>query len=612
MRTGRSLLNALLTAVIAVSLIGLPAPQPAHAADPLYRINAGGPALLVGPWAVDNNDNPSQFSNHEAAGTSATIPTPDAQTRTPSVPLGTNTNLFRSHRFDPPGGPEMSWSFPVANGGYIVRLYFSETADGGPGTQVINGPGQRIFDVSIEGNKVINDLDVWAAAGDNDTGIARSFIVQASGGIQIDFEREVQNPMISGIEIIPVDAGNNPVDVIPSAVTFATQPGTSAQRTITLSNLGGSSSPSVTLTGVSIGGNDASDFSHDFPGSVTLGPGDSRDIVVTFDAPGAQGESNATMSVATSGAGTFTVDLTGISSNSIQPSTLGTSVNTVGFGSVAVNDTKSVNVNLTNEGSDLPIAVNAVDVIGKDADLFSVSGGTGNLAPGGSKPVTVTFDPDSSGSKTATLRIDHDGENGPTTLPISGNATTVTIPSAGFVDIGGSIFQEEINWLASTGITRGCNPPANDRFCPEDSVTRGQMAAFLHRALEDVLTPGAAVDFVDDDGSTFEADIEWLAATGVTRGCNPPTNDEFCPEDSVTRGQMAAFLHRALEDQLELTSFPTYIDDNNSTFEADIEWLGATGVTRGCNPPTNDRFCPNDEVTREQMAAFLFRALAEQ
>ncbi len=50
--------------------------------------------------------------------------------------------------------------------------------------------------------------------------------------------------------------------------------------------------------------------------------------------------------------------------------------------------------------------------------------------------------------------------------------------------------------------------------------------------------------FVDDDTSIFEADIEWLAAAGVTKGCNPPSNDEFCPEESVTRGQMAAFLHR--------------------------------------------------------------------
>lgn len=44
----------------------------------------------------------------------------------------------------------------------------------------------------------------------------------------------------------------------------------------------------------------------------------------------------------------------------------------------------------------------------------------------------------------------------------------------------------------------------------------------------------------------FEADIDKLATAGVTRGCNPPVNDQFCPGKAVTRGQMAAFLHRAL------------------------------------------------------------------
>jgi hypothetical protein len=57
-----------------------------------------------------------------------------------------------------------------------------------------------------------------------------------------------------------------------------------------------------------------------------------------------------------------------------------------------------------------------------------------------------------------------------------------------------------------------------------------------------VMAVGGA--FTDDDASVFEADIEWLAAAGITRGCNPPTNDLYCPKDSVTRGQMAAFLHR--------------------------------------------------------------------
>lgn len=62
------------------------------------------------------------------------------------------------------------------------------------------------------------------------------------------------------------------------------------------------------------------------------------------------------------------------------------------------------------------------------------------------------------------------------------------------------------------------------------------------------LVPVAAIaagGFTDvDDDSVFKTDIEWLADAGVTKGCNPPTNDRFCPSSNVTREQMAAFMHR--------------------------------------------------------------------
>jgi hypothetical protein len=106
-------------------------------------------------------------------------------------------------------------------------------------------------------------------------------------------------------------------------------------------------------------------------------------------------------------------------------------------------------------------------------------------------------------------------------------------------------FHADIRWLDDSGITKGCDPPGNDRFCPDDPVTRGQMAAFLVRALH--LTDTGTADFVDDDDSVFEADIERLAHARITLGCNPPTNNRFCPDDPVTRGQMAAFLRRAFQ-----------------------------------------------------------------
>ncbi|MCH8985271.1 MAG: S-layer homology domain-containing protein, partial [Acidobacteria bacterium] len=156
-------------------------------------------------------------------------------------------------------------------------------------------------------------------------------------------------------------------------------------------------------------------------------------------------------------------------------------------------------------------------------------------------------------------------------------------------------------------ITKGCNPPANDQFCPGDQVTRGQMAAFLVRALG-LTDDGGGEQFDDDDGSIFELDIAKLAAAGITKGCNPPTNNQFCPNDKVTRAQMAAFLVRAL-GLTDDGGGNVFTDDDGSIFETDIAKLAAAGITKGCNPPTNDQFCPDNIVTREQMAAFLRRAL---
>jgi len=52
------------------------------------------------------------------------------------------------------------------------------------------------------------------------------------------------------------------------------------------------------------------------------------------------------------------------------------------------------------------------------------------------------------------------------------------------------------------------------------------------------------------DNNVFKADIEWLASVGVTKGCNPPANTKYCPDSFVTRGQMAAFMHRLSTDRV--------------------------------------------------------------
>jgi hypothetical protein len=68
--------------------------------------------------------------------------------------------------------------------------------------------------------------------------------------------------------------------------------------------------------------------------------------------------------------------------------------------------------------------------------------------------------------------------------------------------------------------------------------------------LAPVAVYAAGGTFTDDDTSVFEVDIEWMASTGITFGCNPPDNDNYCPDRAVTRGQMAAFMHRLADNQV--------------------------------------------------------------
>ncbi len=176
-----------------------------------------------------------------------------------------------------------------------------------------------------------------------------------------------------------------------------------------------------------------------------------------------------------------------------------------------------------------------------------------------------------------------------------------------FRDDDGNLHENNIEKIALVGVTKGCNPPFNDDYCPDSYVTRGEMAAFLVRALG-LSDDGGRDWFGDDDGSVFEADINKLAAAGITLGCNPPANDSFCPQDRVSREQMAAFLVRAL-GLTDGAGSDRFTDDDSSIFEDHIDRLATAGITQGCNPPTNDEFCPTNNVRRDEMASFLARAL---
>lgn len=166
-----------------------------------------------------------------------------------------------------------------------------------------------------------------------------------------------------------------------------------------------------------------------------------------------------------------------------------------------------------------------------------------------------------------------------------------------FRDISGSSFKDYIQWVYAKGITTGFTPTT---YNPKGKVTRGEMAVFLWRLAG---SPSYSAPFnVYNDVTLFKNQILWLTAVQVTTGTAPRYN----PNGNVTRGQMAAFMHRVYQGatgKKDTTKYPVpYADSKNHMFANNIGWLKEMGIT---DTPTS--FRPDASVTREEMAAFLKR-----
>lgn len=164
-----------------------------------------------------------------------------------------------------------------------------------------------------------------------------------------------------------------------------------------------------------------------------------------------------------------------------------------------------------------------------------------------------------------------------------------------------------IEKLYLSKISSGCG---NGNFCPNQFVTRAQMAVFVLRAKYGTsYTPPAATGtmFLDVPSNYWAAPwIEALANEGVTGGC---ANGNYCPEVAVTRDQMAVLLLRSVHGntyQPPAASGTMFGDvAGNYWAAAWIEALATEGITGGCG---NGDFCPRTPVNRAQMAVFLTTA----
>ena len=180
-----------------------------HASGPTHPSNPGGAGQSVSngvdftPWARKSCILPVRI---EAGGTARYTDTSNNVWRPDTgfiggntidrgaIPIANTTNdrIYQTERYGMTG-----YSFTVPNGNYTVKLHFAETHS------PITGPGQRVFSVKVQ-NTTIQNLDVYAEAGGRNIALVKTIPVTVTNGqLRITFTKQVQNPMINGIEVIP-------------------------------------------------------------------------------------------------------------------------------------------------------------------------------------------------------------------------------------------------------------------------------------------------------------------------------------------------------------------------------------------------------------------------
>lgn len=164
----------------AVNQPAMPAKDVPPAERSVVRIKAGALSPVTDSsgnvWLADQG-----FSGGD------TIERPDL-----TIANSTRPEIYRSEHY-----AMDSFSWPLANGKYLVKLHFCETYEG------ITGPGQRVFSFNVQGRE-FKDFDVWTKAGGPLTAYVETVPVEITDNkLLITFTSNIENPQINGVEIIP-------------------------------------------------------------------------------------------------------------------------------------------------------------------------------------------------------------------------------------------------------------------------------------------------------------------------------------------------------------------------------------------------------------------------
>ncbi|WP_432713654.1 malectin domain-containing carbohydrate-binding protein, partial [Pedobacter sp.] len=148
----------------------------------VYRLNCGGPDYVDengALWSADRQlSSPQHFGSTSWTAAFPGVPSFFASQRRTSDPIkGTRDwTLFQTFRY---GRDQLAFHFPVPDGDYQVELYFNEPWLGTGGG--MDATGMRLFDVAINGETLIKDLDIWKEAG-HDGALKKTIKAQVKGG----------------------------------------------------------------------------------------------------------------------------------------------------------------------------------------------------------------------------------------------------------------------------------------------------------------------------------------------------------------------------------------------------------------------------------------------
>jgi hypothetical protein len=192
---------------------------------------------------------------------------------------------------------------------------------------------------------------------------------------------------------------------------------------------------------------------------------------------------------------------------------------------------------------------------------------------------------------------------------VNGSASVTANVETPFADVPAGYWAlDHVQSIWAAGITTGClSSPLS--YCPDSDISRAEMAVYVERGIHgsSYTPPVVPLTFVDTAGP-YQYWIEALRADGITGGCG---GANFCPNASITRAQMAIFLLRAKYGSSYIPPAPTgtvWLDVPVTHWAAAwAEQLGIEGISAGCG---GGKFCPEEPVTRAEMAVLVQRTFS--